>query len=625
MSNADGTSFIAITGPACSGKTSALVDRVAAALGAGTPADDILVFAATPITAVQLKRRLSSVGSSIRVTTPFEKSIEILGSDAARERTGRVPRILNEFEWKILSSDLEMIGGDRKRNKEIVKYLLREWTELGEDKERFIISSEEQNLHDGMKERLRARGGMLTCELANETVRYLREDAEALAAVGASAVFADDFQNLNLASQTLVELLARDTLVIAGDDAQRCEALDPYPYPDGVAAFITRHEKDALEVVSLTGSRYPGDAVSKLNRYLDSCSTMPEARFTVADDLGCASMRIETTASPAGELSVLAEEAGAPGVAASEPLVIVPSHTFGRKVARELARAGIPAAYVKDDAARWGNAEEPDAAGVFAAYSLLRLAADENDGVAWRTLCGLGDHLYNGSAWRAIELEAEATGTDVAAVLHDLSEGKAPAGEMDEDARAFFAELVRRADHAVALLRETPPEALVETLSHISGAEPVRLFGAFGNKPEDADAATWVRAISDRLAFARLRADGVAIATPREAAGARFGDEFITFALDGLYPSKAAIDPEETVNHRKYYLAEDERAFLAALTRFDDDLRISFPEKEEFAEAMKAHLGISRIFSAKGVRMAKLAASRFVKPMMDGAPAPKNG
>ncbi|WP_304427462.1 UvrD-helicase domain-containing protein, partial [uncultured Adlercreutzia sp.] len=53
------------------GKTSALVALAAEKVAAGVPAESILVFAATPDAAAQLKGRLADAGAgAVRVTTP---------------------------------------------------------------------------------------------------------------------------------------------------------------------------------------------------------------------------------------------------------------------------------------------------------------------------------------------------------------------------------------------------------------------------------------------------------------------------------------------------------------------------------------------------------------------------
>ena len=119
------------------GKTSALVAAAAEKVAAGAAPESLLVFASTPDAAAQLEKRLAAAGvGAVRVTTPRAFCLQVLSTPAAREATGRDPRLVSSFEQAFIMEDMKVSGLKIKRLREMLKFFYRGWTELsGEDPE----------------------------------------------------------------------------------------------------------------------------------------------------------------------------------------------------------------------------------------------------------------------------------------------------------------------------------------------------------------------------------------------------------------------------------------------------------------------------------------------------------
>lgn len=609
-------SALLVTGPAASGKTGLLVRHAAELLALGVSVEDILIVSASVDAAEEFRRRLLDAGASseeITITTPLELACDILSDERAMAATGRVPRLLGQFETSLLFEDLKMLGGDQKRNREIVKFLLREWTELGEDKERFIISSEELNLHEGLKERLKLREGMLAHELANTAVHFLRSDEGTLAAWRASYVLVDDAQNMCLASQVLADMLASVQIVLAGDPLGSCEVLDPYPFPDGLQAFAERHEESVRVELNETGL---ADAIREA-----VCAFSSEAFASVDDALPSEAQAhgevfLRAAATPDEERAALVRELSSlPEDEVPRAIVVVPHSADAVRLKMLLDQCDVPSAVCGREGA-FVSVKDLSSEAAQLSYALLRLACDPLDGVAWRTWFSQDDVVHGSGLWRELEEVSKALDIHAASALLDLDAcGELPNGiEMPHRERILVLrdEALDACDR-IAGLRGT---ALVEALAKIVGVEAFQLDFVLRSRSGDASCEELVESLYRRITFGEpVVAPVLRIGTPASLAGLRARRAYVTTVLDGCYPTQRALDATDTVDHRRYYLARDERVFYTALTRGDSLLEISWPLEEDLECAVRAGMGISRVFGTSQGRRARLAPSRFISKL----------
>ena len=228
---------ILVEGATGCGKTTRLIEHIAALLEAGAAPRDVLVLAATPDAARALERRLGetcgTAAQGVTVTCPRFVATDLLSCEAGRAFSGRTGRIATPLEMGFIMEDMKVSGLKNRRLKEMLKFFYRSWTELVEDADGngdWLIPGEEADVHALLKAVLDATGAVLEPEAAAMAVRFLLADEATLAAASRRHVIVDDYQMLSRASQHLANLLARDTVAVGADAAACAEVFDSYPY-----------------------------------------------------------------------------------------------------------------------------------------------------------------------------------------------------------------------------------------------------------------------------------------------------------------------------------------------------------------------------------------------------------
>ena len=218
------------------------------------------MLAATRSAADALRSRVTACGApgaaEVQVCTPMQFFEQVLSCPEARAFTGRTPRLLADFEERILMEDMKTCGLKPKRLREMLKFFFRQWTELGDEREGFLVEDDEHLVHDSIMRHLRLRNAMLPAELGNLTVKFLRDAPDAPAWCRRAHVLADDYQDYARATQLALDLIAREGLMVCGNVNEQVVTPDPYPYPEGLAGFASTH--DGTEAIVLTeGLRCP--------------------------------------------------------------------------------------------------------------------------------------------------------------------------------------------------------------------------------------------------------------------------------------------------------------------------------------------------------------------------------
>ena len=122
-----------VEGAERSGKTQALVARCAHLIQNGEAPASILVAVTNAFAAQAFRKRLrralpaNLIGAalSVRVCTALDAAVSALDQPAAREATGRVPRILNSAEYNFFLEDLKTIGEQPRKLRSMLGFLDR--------------------------------------------------------------------------------------------------------------------------------------------------------------------------------------------------------------------------------------------------------------------------------------------------------------------------------------------------------------------------------------------------------------------------------------------------------------------------------------------------------------------
>ena len=693
---------IQVVGGPGTGKTQAIVQRAARLLAASARPDDVLVLAATRSAADVLRARVAACGvvgaDAVEVCTPAQFFEQVLSCPEARAFTGRTPRLLADFEERILMEDMKTCGLKTKRMREMLKFFFKQWTELGDEREGFLVEDDEHLVHDAIMRHLRLRGAMLPVELGNLAVKFLRDCPDVPAACRRAHVLADDVQDYSKATQLALDLIARESLMVCGNVNEQVETAEAYPCPEGFAAFAETHE--GAEVVTLTqgvrsapriaavgnglaeaggmdartlvtvgeggaaervcaggeavaGAMSEGDAARAAGEHAGTAADaegvavagaaradlpgdvrfvqwvdpnaefMGIARFLKHAFAGTPSAHVAAGGSaPAGEdLCAGGASAGASAVAPLHPrdvAVVVPNALWGRSIAKVLEVNGMPSDQLVSYHALKGDPRNAERCADLRAYTLLTLAADLDDAVAWRSWCGFGDYLTHSNHWCRLEDFAEAAGMGVVEALAQLADfDEPPFAGADvlaarwRQAQELLAPVAGKRGFTLLSACKLPghdelPPAFEALLAPLSGTE---------------DAAELLARARGRLERRFADVDAVRIALPSMLVGLEFDTVIIAGAVDGFYPGVGAFDIENDEDRQAEIAAADRRAWYAAMGTARRTLVVSTFQKDRAEVALRSGMQVHRIRDEHGQAVARLAPSRFALELGPEAPA----
>ena len=470
-------------------------------------------------------------------------------------------------------------------------------------------------------------------------------------------MLADDYQDYARATQLALDLIAREGLMVCGNVNEQVVTPDPYPYPEGLAGFASTH--DGTEAIVLTeGLRCPariaavgnglaqaGDMDGRTLVSAGEAAEGGEANGTAGspDPAGSAArgdlpgdVRFVQWVDPNAEFKGIARYlkhafagTAAPAPAAgtdaapTAPLhprdvaVVVPNALWGRSIAKVLEVNGMPSDQLVGYHVLKGDPRDERRCADLRAYTLLTLAADPGDAVAWRSWCGFGDYLTHSNHWCRLEDFAEQTGMGVVEALSGLSDFAEPPfvgadvlAARWREAQALLAPV--RGKRGFALLAvckqpgcDTLPPSFEELLAPLSGTE---------------DATELLARARGRLERRFADTDAVRIALPSMLVGLEFDTVIIAGAVDGFYPGVGAFDVENDEDRQRQISEADRRAWYLAMGCARRTLIVSTFQKDRAETALRSGMQVHRIRDEHGEAWARLAPSRFALELGPEAP-----
>jgi superfamily I DNA/RNA helicase len=455
-----------LAGPG-TGKTFALMRRVARLLQNGGTANRMLVCTFTRTAARDLEGELSRLGidgaDDVRAGTLHSFCFGLLSRDEVLEITGRVPRPLLKFEERFLLEDLSGDGfeGIRARDRRLQAFNAA-WARLQSETPGWPHDPVDQAFHRELVGWLRFHEAMLIGELVPEALRYLRDNPASPHRGVFEHVLVDEYQDLNRAEQVLLDLLVEaGHLIVIGDEDQSIYSFK-FAHPEGIATFDGSH---------------PGTHDERL----DECRRCPRrvvemANTLIANNPGRTPRILQPLpGNPEGEVLVLqwrSIEDEAQGIAEIirrrirnaevEPgrvLVLAPRRHLGYAVRDALNALGVYAHSFFHEEALDGDPKRLDESDAQQAFTLLTLLANADDRVALRCWCGLGSSSLRSGAWARLREHCETSGDTPRAALERLA-----SGDLSIPHTAQLVERFRELQRRLAELAPARGEALVDAL-----------------------------------------------------------------------------------------------------------------------------------------------------------------
>ena len=228
------------------GKTFALMRRVARLLEKRTSPSDILVSTFTRTAAADLKQELKRLNApraeDVKAVTIHSLCFSILSRSAVLEITGRVPRPLLDFELRFLLEDLrDPSFGSTHQKRKLVKGYEAAWARLQTETPGQPIDPVDLEFRKNVQAWLRFHRAMIIGELIPEVYSYLNSNPAADELTRFSHILVDEYQDLNVAEQSVIDLLASNAhLTVIGDANQSIYSFK-YAHPEGIETFGNRH------------------------------------------------------------------------------------------------------------------------------------------------------------------------------------------------------------------------------------------------------------------------------------------------------------------------------------------------------------------------------------------------
>jgi len=559
-----------VAGPG-TGKTFALLRRLARLLEEGQDPRRVLLVTFTRISAADLERELNRLGlpqgEQVSKGTLHSLCFSVLHRSHVFEFTRRIPRPLLKFEERFLLEDLARYGefGTIHQRRATLKAFEAAWARTHDQQPGWPTTPTEQQFQAALEEWLRFHQSMLIDELIPLTLRYLRSNPGCQELQQFDHVLVDEYQDLNRAEQELIDLLAQGrSLTVVGDQDQAIYQDFRYAHPEGIALFHEAHA-GTLDIPLDLSRRCPPAIVVLANSLIRHNQRRSGRQLIPMEEAVEVNVHVVQWPNMQAEAEGIAEHVAARVLSGEyDPgrvLVLCPRRHFGYLIRDELQARQVDAHSFFHEEALDGNPKEAAESMAQQAFTLLTLLATPEDRVALRAWLGFNSPQLRAGEYRRLRDHCAMSGQSPFEALQAIRDGQL-AIPYTSGVSARYALLVE----SLLELAELQPQDAFDVLfppeepwaGHFRAiydqdGEPLEHLGALDllrtniTQPELPTTATYVRIMSLHKSKG-LTADHV----------------FIPGCIEGLIPSYSRDLPfEEEMRYRE----EQRRLFYVAITR----------------------------------------------------------
>jgi DNA helicase-2/ATP-dependent DNA helicase PcrA len=601
------------------GKTFALMRRVARLLEEGVVPERILVATFTRTAARDLEAELSRLevpgADRVRVGTLHSFSFSLLSRADVLALTGRVPRPLLKFEERFLLEDLSGINNEGFRSlRKRLDAFGAAWARLQTDEPGWPQDPQDRAFLDALMKWLRFHEAMLVAEIVPEALKFVRDNPASPAIPRFEHVLVDEYQDLNRAEQVLLRELARNgSLAVVGDENQSIYSFK-YAHPEGILQF--HEENPGTRDLTLSECQRCPRLVVELANALISNNTSPEPRTLVP-----------ARGVPKGEVYVVqwdSVDQEAEGLAGfikyavesgqTSPggvLVLAPRRQIGYGIRDALNGLGIMVHSFFYEEVLEGDPKKLEASKAQQAFTLLTLLARPGDRVALRCWCGFGSPSLNSGAWGQLRRHCEESGEGPRDALEGLLGGRLRIPQTGALLGRY-----RKLQDRLAQLGGLTGYQLLDALfpPGEEWAEGLRLLAPRGS---DFSAQDLLEALRTAITQPEMPTDVdyVRVMSLHKAKGLSAELVIVAGCVEGLIP--ATPDAQMSSEERNRMLEEQRRLFYVAITRTRRILVLSSITRLPPSDAYRMRARIARGGAT--------VASRFLNELGPSRPAAERG
>ena len=609
-----------LAGPG-TGKTGfGLMRRVARLLEEGTRGDRILLLSFTRVAAADLRDKVAQLESpgieNVKATTLHGYCFGLLKRESVLTITGRTPRILLAHEVDLMLRDIGGAFGSIHDRRRLLEVFVAAWARGIEDQPVVAGTNADREFELAIQTWLREHRAMLIGEVVLAAYRYLATNPEAIELGAFDHVIADEYQDLNVLEQRLLDTLAeRGALCVAGDDDQSIYSVR-HANPEGILSFLKRDDVQAFTINICR--RCPESVLAIANSLIRQAPGRVKDDLLPCDDIKPGTVAIvqwsDVNAEVDGIASNIAADIGSGRREPGDVLVLTNWRKLGERIRSRLAELEIPAR-------SYFTEEELASDEGRAALALLRLVVDPSDSAAIRVLVGLGDSTGRSDAYRRLLAVCRSEAQSPANVLSRLRDGE----RLDVTVPA----LVQRFAQAIAKveqMRGLELAGLVDALFPEDQGSTAELRSvALIALVEATNPEGLLRAILESVTQEDVpqHPDFVRVMSLHKSKGLTSPSVIVAGAIDGVLPTI----PSDDLNVRDRSISEGRRLFYVAVTRAADELLISSASSMDLADANARGVRYDRrSIRRSGTRFTvRTLASPYIAELGPSAPRPKRG
>lgn len=613
-----------VAGPG-TGKTFALMRRVARLLESGIAPTDILAISFTRTAANDLVEKLTALkvpgADQVEAKTLHALCFQMLAKAGVFGVTGRTPRPLQAHEVAALECDLKDAFGGKREVRKLMKAFDAYWATLQSDQPGWPTDAGERNFHNALLSWLKFHKAILIGELVPLAYDFVRHNPTSGDIPRSKHIVVDEYQDLNRADQALIDLLAAGgDLTIVGDEDQSIYSFR-HAHPAGINEFATAHAGTHDTV--LDECRRCPKLVVKLAANL--IANNKRAKATVLAPFATNSdgtVHVVSHATSRDEVDAIAAFVHAylqsnPGLKAGQVLVLSTRRVFGYDIRDSLN------VLAKGSSAAWSAQsffyeEALDSESARRGFILLSLLANPHDRAALRSWFVLDDkNDGRANAYSKVRTHCEASGLEPRVCLDQLLAGTLSL-PYTKPLLQPFGELIKELATAGTL----NGQALVDLLFPAADVECQDIrqmaFSAAKTTSQPSDLHKELVTLISQPELPGEADDVVRIMSLFKSKGLTAKLAIVVGCVEGAIPR---IDPDDAPAEQARVLEEQRRLFYVAMTRTTDTLVLSGFARMGFGAAMQMGLPVHRRQGSDAL----FQATRFIGELGSDCPATIDG
>lgn len=613
-----------VAGPG-TGKTFALMRRVARLIQeANVPPWRILVCTFTRTAASDLQRELTLLGvdgvAQVRCGTLHSLCFSILRKSEVLAITKRFPRPLLQFEERFLQEDLKGAYGGVRAVATKVRAFNAAWARLQHETPGWPADADDRRFSTDLDGWLRFHHAMLIGEFIPEALHYLRDNPMCPERNEFDYVLVDEYQDLNRAEQSILELLSSNSaLTIIGDEDQSIYSFK-FAHPDGIANFEEEHPGTHSESLDCC-RRCPSQIVEMANCLISNNSSRVSRALNPLETSPRGDVYIVQWSNMNQEAEGIAEfidnRINSIGTEPGQILILAPRRDFGYAIRNSINARGIPAHSFFSEEAFDGSSAIMEESQSQQAFTLLTLLAEPDDRVALRCWCGFGKGGLATKGWSRLWDHCEEANISPRQALSSMSESNFKLPYTDYLV-SRYTELTKLESEMQNLIGMSLLDALFP-MDEV-WAQTFRSFASVIMEP-DFDASVLLDTLRSSLTQPELPTDVdyVRVMSLHKSKGLTADVVVVAGCVEGLIPS----NPKDlnTSTEKSEYRQEQRRLLYVAITRARKILLLSSITSLPIDLAFK--MGVTP--RAINGRIMRTITSRFINELGPTRPDPIRG